>query len=228
MSEVGATSPERMRAAVADYVAAVHDAYLRQARLLPPATIGRLPLVAAGRFWVAAVGARYLHLLATAEPLGAAHPKEVSVAGDLAPLSWTLHFYDPVVIPALSLVAEVRGPAVDEVRALLGIRTTIYHLTLQPPAELGEHHAAHSGTGLVHGHAAEAREFEAIRAAAEGRESLVDEMEGAAIAGLARAQALLARAIAPGDPEVEAAASRERPDPHELRRALLHAMRRSC
>jgi hypothetical protein len=221
-------TPERMRAAVAKYVAALHGAYLRQARLLPPAVIGRLPLVSAGRFWVAAVGARHLHLVATPEPLGAAHPKEVGVDGELAPLSWILRFYDPVVIPALGLIAEAEQPAFDEVRALLGVRIVLYHLTLQPPAELGEHHAAHSGTGLAHSHAAAAREFEAIRASAQGLESLVDEMEGASIAGLVRAQTLLAREIAPGDPEVQAAANRERPDPVELRRALLRAVRQSC
>lgn len=97
---------------------------------------------------------------------------------------------------------------------------------MKPPAELGEHHAGHAGAGLANAHAAESREFEAIRAAAGDRAPLVDEMEGAGIAGLTRAQALLARAIAPGDSEVEALAGQERPDPAELRRAVLAAVRR--
>jgi len=217
-----------MRAAVADYVSAVHTAYARQARLLPPAAAGRLPLVRATPFWVAAVGVRHLHLVATREPLEALHSKEVSVEGESAPLRWTVRFYDPVVIPGLGLVAEADGPAIDEVRGLIGVRTALYHLTLRPPAELAQHHGIHAGTALAHGHAAASHDFEAIRHAAPGREGLVDELEGAAIAGLVRAQGLLARAIAPGDTDVEVIASRLRPDPDELRRAVLKAVRRPC
>lgn len=218
-------APERMRAAVAGYVAAVHAAYLRQALLLPPAVQGRLPLLASERFWVAAVGAHHLHVLATTEPLGSASGREMSVGGEASPLRWTLFFYDPVVLPALGLLTESDGPAFEEVRSILGVRTCLYHLTVTPPAELGEHHAAHTGTGLANSHAAEAREFEAIRNAVPGRERLVEELEGAARAGLVRAQALLARAIAPGDPAVEALAAAERPDPAGLRRAVLRAVR---
>ena len=221
-------SPERMRRAVADYVAACHAAYLRQAELLPPAVRGRLPLVAAGTFTVAAVGARYLHIIGTSERLEPSSPREVALEGEAGPLRWTLRFYDPVVLPALALLDEREGPAGEEVRSLLGVRTFLYHLTVQPPAELGEHHAGHTGVGLAGAHAAQAREFQAIRRAAPGREGLVDEMEGAALAGLRRAQALLARTIVPGDPEVEAAAAKDPPDPDELRRALLHAVRASA
>lgn len=218
-------SPERMRKAVADYVAACHAAYLRHAELLPPAVRGRLPLIAAGRFTVAAVGARFLHIVGTAERLEDPSGKEASVEGEVGPLRWTLRFYDPVVLPALRLLDESEGPAGQQVRSLLGVRTFLYHLTVQPPAELGEHHAGHTGVGLAGAHAASAREFEAIRRAAPEREALVDEMEGAWVAGLPRAQALLARAIAPGDGAVEAAAAREPLDPEELRRAVLHAVR---
>ncbi len=220
-----ATPPERMRKAVADYVAACHAAYLRHAELLPPAVRGRLPLIAAGRFTVAAVGARYLHIVGTAERLEDPRGREASVDGEVGPLRWSLRFYDPVVLPALRLLDESEGPAGREVRGLLGVRTFLYHLTVQPPAELGEHHAGHTGAGLAGAHAASAREFDAIRNAARGREGLVDEMEGAAVAGLRRAQALLARAIVPGDAGVEAAASKDPPDPDELRRAVLHAVR---
>jgi hypothetical protein len=214
-----------MRQAVADYVWAVHTAYLRQARLFPPAVQGRLPLLAAGHFWVAAVGARHLHLLATAEALAAASAQEAALQGKAPPLGWTVRFYDPVVLPSVGLLAEAGGPAVEEVRRLLGVRTTLYHLTLKPPFELAEHNAGHTGTGLAHGHAAESREFESLREAAPGRERLVEEMEGAAAAGLVRAQALLAREIAPDDAEVARLAGQEPPDPRALRRALLQAVR---
>jgi hypothetical protein len=50
--------PRQMRQAMADFVAAVHQAYLAQARLLPPAEQARLPLLATARLTVAAAGAR--------------------------------------------------------------------------------------------------------------------------------------------------------------------------
>jgi hypothetical protein len=218
--------PERMRKAVADYVAACHAAYLRHAELLPPAVRGRLPLIAAGGFTVAAVGARYLHIIGTAERLEDPSGREAVAEQETGPLRWTLRFYDPVVLPALRLLDESGGPAGQQVRSLLGVRTFLYHLTVQPPAELGEHHAGHTGAGLAGAHAASAREFEAIRSAVPGREVLVDEMEGAAIAGLRQAQALLARTIAPEDAAVDAAAAKAPPDPDELRRAVLRAVRR--
>ncbi|HSK36417.1 MAG TPA: hypothetical protein VLA80_06745, partial [Actinomycetota bacterium] len=59
--------PERMRQAMADFVAAVHQAYLAQARLLPPAAQARLPLLQAPRLTVAAAGARNLHVIGTGE-----------------------------------------------------------------------------------------------------------------------------------------------------------------
>lgn len=217
--------PERMRRAVADYVASLHGAYVRAARLLPPAVQGRLALMAVRDFSVAAVGVRHLHLVATTERLEGPSGREAEIRGEAPPLGWTLRFYDPVVIPALGLLDESSGPALDEVRSLLGVRTFLYHLTLQPSSQLGEHHAGHAGTGLANAHAAAAREFEAIRRAAPGRERLVEEMEGAAIAGLLHAQALLATAIAPDDEEVADAARREPPDPQGLRRAVLRAVR---
>lgn len=219
--------PERMRRAVADYVQAVHAAYLRAARLLPPAVQGRLALMSARTFSVAAVGTRHLHVVATSERLEGPSGREAEVEGQAPPLGWTLRFYDPVVIPSLGLLDESAGPAPEHVRSLLGVRTYLYHLTLQPSGQLGEHHAGHAGTGLANAHAASAREFDAIRRAVPERERLVDEMEGAALAGLARAQGLLATAIAPEDPDVAAAAVREPPDPDGLRRAVLHAVRGS-
>jgi hypothetical protein len=65
------------------------------------------------------------------------------------------------------------------------------------------------------------RDFDTIRSRVRGRESLVDELVGASVAGLPRAQALLARAIAPRDPAVVALAESATPDPDEVRKALL-------
>jgi hypothetical protein len=111
------------------------------------------------------------------------------------------------------------------VRRALGITTYVYHLVVQPGGQLTGHHAGHAGSGLANAHAAEARDFEAIRAHAKGREQLVDEMEGAALAGLVKAQALLAREIAPWGEDVQALAVHVRPKAEDIRRALLGALR---
>jgi hypothetical protein len=213
--------PEAMRDAVADYVTALHRAYLAQADTFPPAVRGAMPLLAGGRVTVAAVGARNLHLLATREALGPLRGQEVELDGGLPGLAWTLRFYDPVVTPALGLLDERDGPAYAEVRHALGVTTTAYHVVAQPGSGLTAHHAGHVGSGLAAGHSAAARDFEAIRARVRGREGLVDELAGAAAAGLPRAQALLARAIAPRDEAVAALADTPDPDPDAVRRALL-------
>jgi hypothetical protein len=218
-----AARPEDMRKAMADYVDTVHRAYLAQADLQPPAVRGRMPLLA-GPFTVVAAGVSNLHVVATREQMAAPRGPEVEehhTAGDLA---WTLRFYDPVVLPALGMIDERSGPAGDRVRRALGITTYLYHLIVQPGSQLTGHHAGHAGSGLANAHVAEARDFEAIRAHARGREALVDELEGAALAGLVRAQALLAGEIAPWDEQVAALAA-GRPDPAALRRALLAALR---
>jgi hypothetical protein len=108
---------------------------------------------------------------------------------------------------------------------VLGIRTYLYHLVVEPGSQLTPHHATHAGTGLASAHAGAARDLEAIRAHAPGRQQLVDELAGAATAGLVRAQALLARAIAPDDEGVAAAAAAADPEPEVLRAALLRALR---
>ncbi len=217
--------PEQMRQAMVDYVHAVHQAYVSQANLQPPAVQGRMPLVAAGRFTVVAAGVQNLHVIATTEHLPDPIGPEVAIEGALAPLVWGLRFYDPVVLPALGLIDEREGPAGDRVRSAMGITTYLYHLVVQPGGQLTGHHASHAGAGLANAHIADARDFEAIRAHASGRAYLVDEMEGAAVAGLRRAQALLAREIVPWDDEVGRLASAPTTDPSELRRALLAALR---
>ena len=208
--------PERMRAAVADYVTALHRAYLAQADTFPPAVRGAMPLLTGGPLQIAAVGARNLHLLATREGLGPLRGQEVAVDGSLPGLDWTLRFYDPVVTPALGLISEDAGPAYAEVRGALGVTTVVYHVVAQPGSGLTPNHA---------GHTAAARDFETIRTRVPGREALVDELVGAAHAGLPRAQALLARAIAPRDEAVaalaDAVSAGASPDPDEVRKALL-------
>ena len=222
-----------MRNAVAGYVAGIHDSYLAQAATFPPAVQGAMPLLAAGPFAVAAVAVRSLHLVATTEPLGPLRGQEVELvgeAGEPPQLRWTVRFFDPVVLPALGLIDESAGPAIAEVRRTLGVATVLYHLTASPGSTFNRHNAAHVGTGLASGHSAEARDFETIRQRARGREALVDELAGAARAGLPRAQALLAAAIAPRDGTLRELASQAVlpgqavPDPAEVRRALLASM----
>ncbi|MCX6466953.1 MAG: hypothetical protein NTW05_25700 [Pseudonocardiales bacterium] len=213
--------PEGMRAAVADYVTALHRAYLAQADTFPPAVRGAMPLLAGGPLTVAAVGTRNLHLIGTREALGPLRGQEVALDGELPGLTWTLRFYDPVVTPALGLLDERDGPAYAEVKHALGVTTTAYHVVAQPGSGLTPHHAGHVGSGLAAGHSAAARDFETIRSRVRGRERLVDELIGAAAAGLPRAQALLARAIAPRDEAVGALADTPDPDPDVVRKALL-------
>lgn len=220
-------SPDDMRAAMADYVRTVHQAYLSQSAGQPPAIRGRLPLLA-GRFTVVAAGVRNLHVLATTERLAPPTGQEVAVDDQLGGMAWTVRFYDPVVLPPLGLIDESAAPASALVRRTLGISTYLYHLIVQPGSELTGHHAGHAGAGLAATHVADARDFESIRVKARGSETLVDEMEGAALAGLVRAQALLAREIAPWDDTVTALAGRRRPDPVDLRKAVLDAVRRKA
>jgi hypothetical protein len=211
-----------MRQAMADYVRALHQAYLDAVATLPPAERARLPLLRTDRLTVIAAGVRMLHVIGTVETLPSPQGPEVEVTDAADSLQWSLRFYDPVVAPGLGLIDESAGADYDEVRRVLGIRTVVYHLAVPPGGSLTAHHALHAGTGLAHSHAAAARDFDALRAHAPGREVLVDEMQGASVAGLGRAQVLLAQAIAPAltglsvDPPT---------DPAEARRALLECLR---
>jgi len=213
-----------MRQAMADYVAALHQAYLSMASTQPPAVQGRMNLLGEA-FTVVAVGAGNLHVIATHQPLPSPQGKEVVIEDSVGPICWTLRFYDPTVLPGLGLIDETQGPASELVRRTLGITTHLYHLIVQPGSQLTGHHAGHAGAGLANSHIAEARDFESIRSRSRGREAVVDEMEGAALAGLVRAQALLAREIAPWDEAVRQIAATDHPDPGDLRKALLAAVR---
>src|SRR5260370_25710473 len=150
------STPEQMRAAVARYGEEIHRAYVAQALTFPAAIRGRMPLLAPGPLYVVAVGARNLHVLATRDPLGPVRSPEVELSGSVEGLSWTLRFYDPVVLPELALIDESAGPAFAEVRHALGIGTGVYHFVAAPGTGLSAHQAAHVGTGLAGGHSAAA------------------------------------------------------------------------
>lgn len=211
-----------MRQAMADYVRAVHESYLAQAQLQPPAIRGRMALLD-GEFTVVAAGVENLHVIGTRERLPAPGGQEVEIEEELRGLRWKLRFYDPVVLPSLGLIDESGGAAGDRVRRAIGLSTHLYHVIVRPGSELTAHHAGHAGSGLANAHAAEARDFEAIRAHARGRERWVDEMEGAALAGLVHAQILLAREIAPSDETVRALDDRS--TPAQVRKTVLAAVR---
>ena len=104
------STPEQMRAAVAHYVEEIHRAYVAQALTFPAAVRGQMPLLAPGPLYVAAVGARNLHVLATRDSLGPVRSPEVELSGAVEGLSWTLRFFDPVVLPELALIDESAGP----------------------------------------------------------------------------------------------------------------------
>lgn len=195
----GDTGPEAMRSAMAEYVAAVHRAYLEASAALPPAERARLPLAASGTFTVAAVGTRYLHVVATTDALPAPAGQEISLDGREQDLSWSLRFFDPVVLPPLGLLDETEGPQSQRVRDLLGITGVVYHLTVPPGGGLTTHHALHAGTGLAHSHAAAARDYESLLALLPHRAALVSQMHAAETSGLPSCVVLLARHLAPVD-----------------------------
>lgn len=219
------TPPEQMRAAMAAYVESVHHAYVDAAGTLAPADRGRMPLIRCGSFTVAAVGTRYLHVVATADPLPEPLGQEVEVTGEADSLRWRLRFFDPVIVPGLGLVDESDAPAQAEVRALLGVRTHLYHLAVAPGGGLSGHHAQHAGTGLAHSHAAAERDYASLAHLLPGQTRLVEEMHGSEVAGLPAAALLIARALAP-----EAPALHQDPltgaDAQRARRLLLEHLRR--
>ena len=217
-------SPEAMRTAMAEYVRAVHQAYLDASAPLSPGDRARLPLVSAGEVTVLAVGARNLHVLATTEQLPAPRGQEVELDDAIDDLRWRLRFFDPVVVPALGLIDESDAAQPDRVRDVLGVRTVVYHLSVPPGGGLTAHHAMHAGTGLAHTHAAAVRDYDTIASEAPAAADLVQEMRGAEIAGLPRAVLLLAREIAP-DSEDLAAMSLAEPEPSTIRRTLLASLR---
>lgn len=191
-----------MRKAMADYVAALHHAYLDVAAQLPPGDRARLPLVAAESLTVAAVGARNLHVIGTTDLLPRPSGQEVEVVASEGDLRWRLRFFDPVVAPALGLIDESQEPQQDLVRDALGLASVVYHLTVPPGSGLTPHHAQHAGTGLAHTHASATRDYETLTHLVPSAASLIREMHATEVAGLDASALLLARAIAPDDDEL--------------------------
>ena len=216
-------SPEEARAQLRDYVRALHHAYLGGARLLAPGDRAALPLLAAARVTVVVAAARHLHLIATTDRLPAPRGQEVAEADELDGLSWTVRFYDPVVLPELGMIGEHAGADPVAVRRALGIGDVLYHLSVTPGGGLTAHHAQHAGTALVNEHAAAARDGESLRALLPGRADLVDELITAERLGLRQSLRLLAGVLGGGDEAVAEAI--EHGDDAAVRRAVLAAAR---
>jgi hypothetical protein len=215
--------PEDMRAQLRAYVAALHGAYLGAARLLAPAERAALPLLDAPRVTVVVAAARYLHVIATTDPLPAPQGQEVEETDEDDGLRWTVRFYDPVVLAELALIDEREASAPADVRRVLGISSVLYHLSVAPGGGLSPHHAQHAGTGLANEHAAQVRDGESLRALLRGREAIVDELVVAERLGLHHSLRLLATALAGDDPGVAEAVAGD--DDVAVRRAVLAAAR---
>lgn len=187
--------PEAMRDLVRDYVTAVHATYLDHVAHMSPGTRGALPLVAAGRLTVVVAAAQRLHLVATTDRLPAPQGPEVELRDEHRGVAWTVRFFDPSVLPALGLLPE-DDPA--DVRRILGVSDTIYHLTVAVGGGLTGHHAQHTGVALANQHAKAVRDLERIRHALPRHERVVDELGDCARLGLDRAAALLAAELTSG------------------------------
>ena len=211
--------PEAMRQRLADYVHALHAAYLQHLELLAPAERAAMPLARRETVTVAVAAARDLHLLATTDPLPAPRGPEVELGDEVGGVRWSLRFYDASILPELGLVAG-RGPDGSDdpaaVRRVLGIADVIYHLSVSPGGGLGGHHAQHAGVALANQHASAIRDGHSLRQAFPGRESLVDELVIAERLGLDSATRLLARALAG-----PAATLPDHGDLSDVRKALL-------
>ena len=192
------TGPEGMRQLVRDYVWTVHATYLDHVKHLPPGVRATLPLVAADQLTVAAAAARRLHLVAVTTPLPAGAPHEVAITDEHGGTSWTTRFYDPTVLPALGVLGD-DSPA--DVRRVLGVAGTVYHLTVEPGGGLDAHHAQHTGVALANQHARTVRQLERLRVLLPHRTGLVDELGTCAALRLDHAAALLGRELAGIEPE---------------------------
>jgi hypothetical protein len=188
-------SPEVMRDMVREYVFAVHATYLDHVRQLPPAERGALPLVAAGEVTVIAAATQRLHLFATTDRLPPLHDPEVELADEYQGIAWTVRFYDPSVIPDLGLLVKESSA---DVRRVLGVASTVYHLTVTIGGGLSAHHAQHSGVALANQHAKTVRDLDRIRRALPHQVHVVDELGDCVRNHLDRASALLAAELTSG------------------------------
>ncbi|WP_133058898.1 MULTISPECIES: hypothetical protein [unclassified Nocardioides] len=187
--------PEAMRDLVRAYVATVHTTYLDHSAHLAPGTRATLPLVAAGEVTVVVAAAQRLHLIATTDPLPAPQGPEVELRDEHRGTRWTVRFFDPSVLPPLGLLLE-DTPA--DVRRVLGIADTVYHLTVAVGGGLTGHHAQHTGVALANQHAKALRDLERLRVALPRQERTVDELGDCTRLGLDRAAALLAAELTSG------------------------------
>ncbi len=209
-----------MRSAMADYVRAIHQAYLDAANPLPPADRGRLPLFTDRPFTVIAAGTRYLHVLATTDALPEPTGPEVRIEDRVEGLAWTLRFYDPVVAPGLGLIDESDAPQPTQVRDTLGVRSVLYHLSVPPGGGLTPHHAQHAGTGLAHSHAAADRDFTTMAGLQPAAGELIAEMHAAHVNSMPTALRLLANELI-GREAIDIANM----DVESIRRAALEELR---
>jgi len=214
--------PEQMRTAMADYVRAAHRAYVDAADALPPGDRARLPLFTDEPFTVIAAGTRYLHVLATTDPLPLPEGPEVAIDDELAGLKWSVRFFDPVVSPGLGLIDETEGPQPQQVRQTLGVRSVMYHLSVPPGSGLTPHHAQHAGTGLAHSQAAADRDFTTLTQLVPNQGSLVAEMYSAHVNEMPNALRLLANELVG-----HTAVSVDISDLDEIRRLALTTLRGS-
>lgn len=184
-----------MRAAVREYVHAVHSTYLEHVRHLPPAERGSLPLIGATELTVMAAAARRLHLVATTDPLPPLQDFEVEEADQYLGMRWCVRFYDPSVLPELGILVD-DSPA--QVRRVLGVSDAVYHLSVEPGGGLGAHQAQYAGVALANQHAKTLRDLDRLRAALPRDEAGVDEFGTCVRLGLDRAAALLAAHLTAG------------------------------
>ncbi|HEX9033216.1 MAG TPA: hypothetical protein VF834_15365 [Streptosporangiaceae bacterium] len=217
--------PEDARAQLRDFVRALHHAYLSGARLLAPGERAALPLLASAPVTVVVAAARDLHLIGTTDRLPAPAGQEVAEPDELDGLTWTVRFYDPVVLPELGLVEPVAGAGADHaaVRRVLGVSGVLYHLSVSPGGGLTPHHAQHAGTALVNEHAALSRDGQSLLALLPGRADLVTELVTAERLGMHKSLRLLAAALAGDDRAVADAITGD--DDAAVRRAVLAAVR---
>jgi hypothetical protein len=193
--ETASARPETMRELVRDYVFALHTTYVDHVRHLPPAERAALPLLAAREVTVVAAAAQRLHLLATTDALPALDGPEVAFTDEYRGVAWRLRFYDPSVMPELGLLAE---DSPSEVRRILGVADTVYHLAVSVGGGLSAHHAQHSGVALANQHAKTVRDLHRIRRALPQQARAVDELGACVRSGLDLASALLAADLTSG------------------------------
>lgn len=184
-----------MRDLVGDYVHALHATYVDHVSHLPPVERAALPLMATDRLTVIAAAAHRLHLVATTDRLPPVQGPEVSLPGEYGGVSWTVRFFDATVLPALGLLANDQP---NEVRRVLGVTDSVYHLTVSVGGGLGTHHAQHSGVALANQHAKVLRDLDRLRHALPQQSGALDELGTCVRCGLDRAAALLVTELTAG------------------------------